>query len=92
MQLLHYRSPCYFVWDSYIIVYGGYSESGGFRFFCGTYSSYWVTTSLSRYAYVKFHTSYRTNNFRRGFSHAVYTAEGLVSTILINVVILYHII
>ena len=74
----YYRLPCNDLsGDSYVIVYPWYEESGGYEYICGTHSSYWVT-SRTQYAYVKFHTSSLPNyQSLGGFSHAVYTTEGL---------------
>ena len=87
----HYRSPCTYTWNSYIIVYSGYNEDGSYIFFCGTHGSYWVTTSLSRYAYVKFHTSSLVNRQSlRGFSRAEFTAEGLFTDCNISEIYYYN--
>ena len=83
------RSPCRYLSDSYVIVYGSYTDVGRRHYFCGNYGSYFIVTKTSRYAYVKFHTSSQPNIRRLvGFSYAEFIAEGLLISVLMHVIML----
>jgi len=79
---LYCRGPCNNNTSNHIGIYFGYTNAWLLQRICG-YHRIFIYTHHIRYVYINFHTNSQANTQRlRGFSKAVFIAQGLLIVII----------